>query len=102
MKNIKTFEDFVSNKENTKDVNEETEGKMYKKRLEDIAANAQKLLSTIEDGEDLEAWVQDKITIADHNMEAILGYYESGKKGDDKKSGEKPAFKGARMLNDEE
>ncbi len=103
MKNIKTFEDFVSNKENTKDVNEEAEGKMYKKRLEDIAANAQKLLSTVKDGEELEAWVQDKITIADHNMEAILGYYESGKKGDsEKKPGDKPAFKGARMLNDEE
>lgn len=101
MKNIKTFEDFVSNKENTKDVNEEAEGKMYKKRLEDIAANAEKLLSVISDEEDLEAWVQDKITIADHNMEAILGYYDSTKDGDKDKE-EKPAFKGARMLNDEE
>ena len=77
MKNIKTFEDF------TKKINEEAEGIMYKKKLEDIANNAIEINKIIADGDDLEAWVQDKITIADHNMEAILGYMRQG--------GEKPA-----------
>jgi len=101
MKNIRTFEDFVNHKENVKDVNEESEGKMYKKRLEDIAANAQKILGMISDEEDLEAWIQDKITIADHNMEAIVGYYSSEKK-DGVKPAEAPGIKGAKMLNDEQ
>jgi len=76
MKNIKTFEDFVNGSSKT---NEEAEGKMYKQKLQDIAANAQKFMEMVGDDEDLEAWVQDKITIADHNMEAILGYAEANK-----------------------
>jgi len=104
-KNIKTFEEFVSDMKGesvnaegdevkdtkeveeednkrqveSKDVNEEAEGKMYKTHLTDIIENAQKILGMIEDSEDLEAWVQDKIVIADHNMDAIAGYY-SGEK----------------------
>lgn len=74
MKNIKTFEDFVSGPSKT---NEEAEGKMYKQKLQDIIANAQKFLELLNDEEDLKAWVQDKITISDHNMEAILGYAQS-------------------------
>jgi len=74
MKNIKSFSDFMGS------VNEEAEGSMYKSRLEKIVKNAQTILQTIGDEEDLEAWVQDKITIADHNMEAIVGYYKSEKK----------------------
>jgi hypothetical protein len=78
MKNIKTFEDFVGGSTKT---NEEAEGKMYKTKLEDIISNAKQILDEMTDEEDLEAWVQDKITIADHNMEAILGYMK-GEKGD--------------------
>ena len=73
MKNIKTFEDF------TKNVNEEAEGVMYKKKLEEIAKNAMEINKIMENGDDLEAWVQDKITIAAHNMDAILGYMTQGK-----------------------
>lgn len=78
MKNVKTFEDFVGGSNKT---NEEAEGKMYKTKLEAIASNAKQILTKMTDEEDLEAWVQDKITIADHNMEAILGYI-NGEKGD--------------------
>jgi hypothetical protein len=77
MKNIKTFEDF------TKNMNEEAEGIMYKKKLEDIAKDAMEINKILGDSDELEAWVQDKITIAAHNMSAILSYMSQG--------GEKPA-----------
>jgi hypothetical protein len=73
MKTVKTYEDFV------KKTNEESEGKMYKQKLKDIISNTQKFMDMLGDEEDMEAWVQDKITIADHNMEAIANYYSSEK-----------------------
>jgi len=97
MKNIKTFTDFVGG------VNEEAEGSMYKNKLQDIISNAQKILGMIGDEEDLEAWVQDKITIADHNMEAIHGYYSSEKeKGQEKPVDLKGDMATGAMLKDEE
>lgn len=79
MKNIKTFEDFLEVSTKT---NEEAEGKMYKVSLDTIIKSAEEIKGLVTDDEDLEAWVQDKITIAEHNMEAILGYMkgEGGKK----------------------
>ena len=71
MKAVKTYEDFV------KKTNEEAEGIMYKQKLKDIISNAQKFMDMLGDEEDMEAWIQDKITIADHNMEAITSYYSS-------------------------
>jgi hypothetical protein len=79
MKNIQTFEDFFSGREKTSDVNEEAEGRMYKGRVMAIIDNAQKFLDMLGDDEDMDAWVQDKIVIADHNMDAIVGYYQSEK-----------------------
>jgi hypothetical protein len=73
MKAVKTYEDFVNK------TNEEAEGKMYKQKLKDIISNAQKFMDMLSDEEDMEAWVQDKITIADHNMEAIANYYSTNK-----------------------
>jgi len=49
--------------------------------LQEIATLATKLREMIDPKEDLEAWIQDKITIAHHNMEAIHGYYKSEEKG---------------------
>ena len=74
MKNIKTFEDFVS-----ASVNEEQEGHMYKQKLQEIVKNATEIDSILKGDEDLEAWVQDKITIANHNMDAILSYMNGTK-----------------------
>ena len=74
MKNIKTFEDFVSTS-----TNEEQEAGMYKQKLQDIIKNATEIDSMLKDEEDLEAWVQDKITIANHNMDAILSYMKGSK-----------------------
>lgn len=71
---IKTYEDFV------KTTGVEPEGSMYKPKLEEIAKNATEISNMLQGNEDLEAWVQDKITIAHHNMDAILGYLKSDKK----------------------
>lgn len=79
MKNIQTFEDFSNGHKKTTDVNEEAEGRMYKGRVMAIIDNAQKFLDMLGDDEDMDAWVQDKIVIADHNMDAIVGYYQSEK-----------------------
>jgi len=69
---IKTFGEFMDSS-----VSEEAEGFMYKKALENIIADANRFLSMLEPQQDLEAWVQDKITIAEHNMAAIADYMES-------------------------
>jgi len=78
---VKSYDKFIGK------LNEEAEGKMYLQNLEEIATNARKIRELIQPEEDLEAWVQDKITIAHHNMDAILGYYNS-------KSAEKPGVPG--------
>ena len=71
MKIVKNYHEFV---------NEEAEGQMYRTKLENIINNAQELLNHVNSDDDLEAWVQDKITISEHNMDAILGYMQSNKK----------------------
>jgi hypothetical protein len=52
------------------------EGVHYKKKLKDIIENSYLIRQIIGDFDDLPPWVQDKITIADHNMDAIIGYLE--------------------------
>lgn len=63
-------------------IKEEAEGQYYKPKLEDIIKNAQEILQGIGEKDELDAWVQDKITIAHHNMDAILGYMKSQDSGD--------------------
>jgi hypothetical protein len=74
MKHLKTFNDFSSPKAS---VNEEAEGGMYINDLKTISDLSNELSGIINPDEDLEAWVQDKITLAKHNMEAISDYYKS-------------------------
>jgi hypothetical protein len=69
---MKTFKDFMSSP-----VNEEAEGGMYINDLKTISDLSNQLSGMINPEEELEAWIQDKITIAKHNMEAIHGYYKS-------------------------
>ena len=90
MKNVLKFSDFES-----RNLKEEAEGAMYLEKLQNTADNIAKLMQVISDGEDLEAWIQDKITIAEHNIEAILGYYKSNKKG---AGGKEPQPKSAEMI----
>ena len=73
MKHLRTFADF-----NTKPlVTEEAEGGMYINDLKTISDISNELAGVINPTDDLEAWIQDKITLAKHNMEAISDYYKS-------------------------
>jgi hypothetical protein len=72
---MKTFKEFSK----TNLVTEEAEGMYYKEALTELITKAQEIDSIITDDMELEAWVQDKITIAHHNMDAILGYLKSMK-----------------------
>lgn len=61
------------------------EGAMAKVQLKKIIKNAEELLDLLEDESQLPAWVQAKLTLADHNLEASADYllYE-GEKSEDK------------------
>jgi hypothetical protein len=52
----------------------EQEGGGYKIALINIKSMAEDINDLVDEDDNLPAWVQDKITIAEHNMEAILGY----------------------------
>jgi hypothetical protein len=52
------------------------EGAHYKNKLKDVIENSYLIHQIIGDFDDLPPWVQDKITIADHNMDAIINYLE--------------------------
>lgn len=53
------------------------EGAHYKTKLHQIIQNTFLINEIISDFDELPSWVQDKITIADHNMEAIIDYLET-------------------------
>lgn len=74
MTNIPKFSDFEKNS-----LKEEEEGKIYLHKLQKMSEMIGELLQIIKPEDDLEAWVQDKITISEHNLDAILGYYSSDK-----------------------
>lgn len=62
---------------------ENGEGEMFKAQLLSIMANAQKLYHMVDESDELEDWVQSKITIAEDYLKAVYGYmtYQNG--GDD-------------------
>ena len=53
------------------------EGAHYKTKLHQIIQNTFLINEIISDFDELPSWIQDKITIADHNMEAIIDYLET-------------------------
>lgn len=59
------------------EIHKEKEGASYKLSLDKISENSKKINSLINSEDELPAWIQDKITIANHNMEAILEYFQS-------------------------
>lgn len=82
----------------------ESEGASYKLALNKISDKSKQVNSMINPDDELPSWVQDKITIANHNIEAIDGYLESenieesdglwANIHDKRKRGEKPAEPG--------
>lgn len=63
--------------------NEEAEGGMYLSALENILLHTDEIMDYINPDMELPAWVQDKITISEHNMNAIADYFKSIKSGND-------------------
>jgi hypothetical protein len=61
----------------SKSESDEPEGASYKVDLDDVASMSSEINKMIDSEEDLPSWVQDKITIAVHNMDAILGYLKT-------------------------
>lgn len=57
-------------------INEEQEGGMYISYLESIIDYCEYLLDTMKSSDDVPAWIQDKIVIAHHNLEASSNYYD--------------------------
>jgi hypothetical protein len=76
---------IISKFQMSESLKEEAEGAYYKPKLADIIKNSYHILKNLNDNDDLEAWVQDKITIAQHNMDAINGYMKSDDTMDDVK-----------------
>lgn len=58
---------------------EDQEGRMVKSSLYSIATKAQELHDMLADNQDVEAWVQDKISVSDHSIAAALDYYKHEK-----------------------
>lgn len=52
----------------------EQEGDNYKVALLNIRSMAEDINDLVDEDDELPSWVQDKITLAEHNMDAILGF----------------------------
>lgn len=61
----------------------ENDGTYFKPKLKDIIKMATEIESMLKESDDLDAWVQDKLSVSYHNMDAILGYLKREKGGDD-------------------
>jgi len=61
---------------------------MFKAQLLSIMKNSQKLYHMIDESDELEDWVQSKITLAEDYLQAVYGYiaYQNG--GDDVEMGD--------------
>lgn len=70
------------------DCGEDGEGQMFKAQLLSIMKNSQKLYHMIDESDELEDWVQSKITLAEDYLQAVYGYmaYQNG--GDDPEMGD--------------
>lgn len=58
----------------SEDESEDQEGATAKAQLKNIIANAQKLHDSLKDEDELPAWAQNKLTLAQHNVEAASEY----------------------------
>ena len=70
---VEAIADRILSKENNT-MHKEHEGSHYIVKLKNIIERAHELSEELKKHEDLPAWVQDKITISEHNMDAICEY----------------------------
>lgn len=83
-KKTKTSEYTKKFKQMFGEISEEDEGYMYIPKLKQLIMYAQELLDKVRPDADLPAWIQDKITIAHHNLEASsLNFYEEDRDDED-------------------
>lgn len=91
------------------DAGHEPEAGMYLVHLSDICDEAQKIMKTLQADPDagLPAWVQDKLTLSRHNLEAVADYLcrpqEAGQADDmeaidEKKKDGDPCWKGYEQI----
>lgn len=72
-KSIKDLkESYMKAKRNL--IKEHFEGDFLKKQLKNIAMKASNLAGMMESDTDVDAWVQDKISVSNHNLDAIFSY----------------------------
>lgn len=53
------------------------EGQHYKQTLSEIIDFAEELMSKINENSELPSWIQDKLTICHHNLDASNDYYDT-------------------------
>jgi len=81
------------------------EGSSYKAALTRVSELADEINNIIDSSDELPSWIQDKITISNHNMDAVLSYFETQELDEEskglwanihakRKKGEAPAKKG--------
>lgn len=70
------------------DCGEEGEGQMFKAQLLSIMNNAQKLYHMVDEEDQLEDWIQSKITVAEDYLRAAYGYLTYYNGGEDAEMGD--------------
>jgi hypothetical protein len=64
--------------ENNGDITMSDEARMARTSLKKTVAYATELLTMIGKSDELEAWIQAKISDMDHSIESVYGYYKFG------------------------
>jgi len=64
----------TATKQSMKEDSEDAEGEMARTQLRALASKASDLVNMMQDNQDLESWVQSKITAAKHDIDAIHDY----------------------------
>ena len=73
MRTLKEIKRFL-NEDHVRDEEHEEEAQMVLGNLKQIIAQAKELHDLMLDVDDVEEWVQEKIAVAAHDIESILGY----------------------------
>jgi hypothetical protein len=80
MENEPLMNEEMEMEEEADEVEKDYEGEMAKIQLMKIADNAMQIARMIKsEDQQLEAWVQDKISVSEHHMQAVRDYMKYGK-----------------------
>lgn len=73
MRSLKEIKRFI-NEDHVRDEEHQEEAEMVLANLRQLAAQAKELHDLMLDVDDVEEWVQEKIAVAAHDIESVLGY----------------------------